>query len=78
MLVEDVFVTETPSYHGSFGGFRNKFDLEMAQKLAKNHNPTLSSKLQNLDHADKKAGDPGQAYAQQGRHAIARDDAATE
>ncbi|CAO2831508.1 unnamed protein product [Amaranthus hypochondriacus] len=52
VLVEDVYIPETPSSTESFSGFRNNLDLAMIQGLTKNGSVALPSVLQNLDYAD--------------------------
>ncbi|KAL2895730.1 putative protein S-acyltransferase 3 [Bienertia sinuspersici] len=52
VLVEDVYIPESPSCDENLLGLRKNLDLEMAERLTKNGSLTIPSILQNLEYAD--------------------------
>ncbi|KAL9232689.1 hypothetical protein vseg_007769 [Gypsophila vaccaria] len=51
VLVEDVVIPESPSYHDGYMGFRRNFDMDVGNKFNKNSSLVVTSILQNLDYA---------------------------
>uniref|UniRef100_A0A7C9A411 S-acyltransferase n=1 Tax=Opuntia streptacantha TaxID=393608 RepID=A0A7C9A411_OPUST len=52
VLVQDIIVPETPSYHGGYIEFRRNFKMEAEHTNAKNGSSGPPGILQNLDYTD--------------------------